>query len=273
MKEKMKVGAVIAIIGALLGIFVTYVGFMNVYDPIMASEMAAGRANGESIVTGISVSKYVMPVVNDTIILGGVLWAIAAYGFMRKEKWAWQSAVIANVISLLSFFMLIPAMSRGISPIFMAVFIPNIIIFFLLTLYVKRIDLKVVLLSTVAGMAYVMSFMNGVAATDQMLSGGSNVFVIGELLSWIAALGLGTFVVATLTRKTWALPLGLASALTVLIASVPMGVIVSQMSAKFSMYFFVPILALILGIILLIPKGNEMVAKWVRGSEALDVHG
>jgi hypothetical protein len=243
---------------------VIYASFLQVYDPIMASEMSAGRAGGESIVNGVSVSKYVMPVVNDITIIGGVIWAIAAYGFIKREKWAWQRAILANVLSLLSFFMLIPAMSRGISPIYVAVFVPNIIAFFLLTLYIKKIDLKIVAISTVAGMAYVMSFMNGVAATDQMLSGANNVFIIGERLSWVAALGWGAFVVALLTRKKWFLQLGLFASLLTLVASIPMGVVISVESAKFSMYFFAPLLALLLKISFIVPKSNQFITQWVN---------
>jgi hypothetical protein len=153
MEERSRVGAVIAIIGAILGIVVIYTGFLHVYDPIMASEMADGRAGGESIVDGLSVSKYVMPIVNDIGIIGGVIWAVAAYGFIKREDWAWGTAILANVLSLLSFFMLIPAMSRGISPIYAFVFIPNIIAFFLLLAYVRQIDPKIIAISTVAGMA------------------------------------------------------------------------------------------------------------------------
>jgi len=264
MNEKTKVGAAIALIGAILGIFLVYSSFLQVYDPIMASEMAAGRAGGESIEDGISVSKYVMPVVNDITLIGGVIWAVAAYGFMKKEKWAWATAITANVLSLLSFFMLIPAMSRGISPIYTFVFVPNIIAFFLLILYIKKIDTKIVAISTVAGMAYVMSFMNGVAATDQMLSGGKQVFLIAQRLSWIAAFGWATFVIALLNRKSWTLQVGLGAALLTLVAGVPAGVAVSVEASKFSMYLFAPILALLLKITLISPQGNRIVKAWIE---------
>jgi hypothetical protein len=230
----------------------------------MASEMAAGRAGGESIEDGISVSKYVMPVVNDITLIGGVLWAVAAYGFMKKEKWAWTTAITANVLSLLSFFMLIPAMSRGISPIYTFVFVPNIIAFFLLILYVKKIDAKIVAISTVAGMAYVMSFMNGVAATDQMLSGGKQVFLIAQRLSWVAAFSWAIFVIALLNRKSWTLQIGLGAALLTLVAGIPAGITVSIEASKFSMYLFAPILALLLKIILISPQGNRIVKTWTE---------
>ena len=166
--------------------------------------------------------------------------------------------------------MLIPAMSRGISPIYAFVFIPNIIAFFLLLAYVRQVDPKIIAISTVAGMAYVMAFMNGVAATDQMLAGGSTgstVFLIGQRLNWIASIAWGSFVVALLTRKKWALPLGLGAALLTLVAGLPLGVVISMESAKFSMYFLAPILALLLKISLVLPKSNKIVTQWIDGAE------
>jgi len=266
MKEKSKVGAAISLIGAILGIVVIYASFLQVYDPIMASEMVEGRAGGEGIADGVSISKYVMPVVNDIGIIGGVLWAVSAYGFMKREKWAWSTAILANVLSLLSFFMLIPAMSRGISPIYAFVFIPNIIAFFLLLVFVRKIDPKIIAISMVAGMAYVMAFMNGVAATDQMLSGGGTLFVVGQRINWIASIAWGSFVIALLTRKEWALQLGLSAALLTLVAGIPLGVVTAMESAKFSMYFLAPILALILKISFVLPKGNKVLTQWINGA-------
>jgi hypothetical protein len=267
MKEKSKVGAAISLIGAILGIVVIYASFLQVYDPIMASEMAEGRAGGEGIADGVSISKYVMPFVNDIGIIGGVLWAVSAYGFIKREEWAWPTAILANVLSLLSFFMLIPAMSRGISPIYAIVFIPNIIAFFILLVYVRKIDPKIIAISMVAGMAYVMAFMNGVAATDQILSGGGTLFVVGQRINWIASIAWGCFVIALLTRKNWALQLGLSAALLTLVAGIPLGVVIARESAKFSMYFLAPILALFLKISFVLPKSNKKFTQWINGAE------
>ena len=267
MNEKTKAGATISLIGALLGIFLIYVSFLQVYEPIMASEVTAGRDGGESIVGGVSISKYVMPVVNDIGIIGGVLWAVAAFGFFHKEKWAWSTALLANVLSLLSFFMLIPALSRGISPIYTLVFIPNIIAFFLLLAYVRKIDTKIILISTVAGMAYVMAFMNGVAATDQMLSGGDVIFIVGQRLNWIGAILWGSFVIALLNRNKWSLQLGLSAALLTLVAGIPLGIVTSLQSLKFSMFFLAPALSLILKIFFVLPKGQRTLEQWIDGEK------
>jgi len=268
MNEKSKAGAAISLMGAILGIFLIYFSFLQVYDPIMASEMAAGRAGGEIITDGLSISKYVMPVVDDIALIGGVIWAVSAFGFIKKETWAWSTAVLANVLSLLSFFMLIPALSRGISPIYTIVFVPNIILFFLLLAYVRQVNPQIIAISTIAGMAYVMAFMNGVAATDQLLSGGgtnSIFFVIGQRINWIASIGLGSFVVALLTRNKWALPLGIGAALLTLVAGIPLGIVTAMESAKFSMFFLAPILALVLKLTLVLPKSNKVITQWLEG--------
>ncbi len=260
-----KVGGAIALVCAFLGIVVVFAAFLQVYDPIMASEMAEGRAAGESLEAGISISKYVMPIVNDITIIGGVIWAVAAYGFMKREKWAWSTAILANVLSLLSFFMLIPAMSRGISPIYALVFIPNIAAFFVLTMYVGKVDLKIVAIGTVAGMAYVMAFMNGVAATDQMVSGGGTLFVVGQRLNWIAAIAWGIFVVALLARKGWTIRLGLGAALLTLVAGMPLGMLTSMKADKFSMYFLAPINAFLIMVSLILPWGENILIRWIEG--------
>ena len=266
MKERRKVGAAISLIGAILGIVLIYTSFLLVYEPIMASEMGDGRAGGEIITDGVSVSKYVMPVVNDIGLIGGAIWAVAAFGFAKKEKWAWSTALLANVLSLLSFFMLIPALSRGISPIYTFIFIPNIIAFFLLLSYVRKVDKKIIAISTVAGMAYVMSFMNGVAATDQMLAGGGEmVFLMGQRLSWIGSLAWASFVIALLNRKEYAIQIGLGAALVTLIAGLPLGVVTSMNEAKFSMFLMAPILSLIVKVTLVLPKGNKIVKEWIEG--------
>ena len=230
--------------------------------------MAEGRAGGAGIAEGISISKYVMPVVNDIGIIGGVFWAVAAYGFIYKEKWAWNTAILANVLSLLSFFMLIPAMSRGISPKYAFVFVPNILAYFFLVAWVWKIDPMIIATSTLAGMAYVMAFMNGVAATDQMLSGGDVIFLVGQRLNWIGAIAWGSFVIALLNRKNWAIQLGLSAALVTLVAGIPLGGVTSIQSAKFSMFFLAPILSIILKLLFVLPKSRTLLKQWVAAPQA-----
>ena len=124
MKERTKAGAAISLAGAIVGIIGVFVVFMLSYEPMIAVEMAAGRPDEAEIV------RYVIPFLSDIGIVAGALWAVSAYGFSKRARWAWNTAVTANVISLLTgFFAMIPAMSRGLFPLFLIVFLPNLITF------------------------------------------------------------------------------------------------------------------------------------------------
>ena len=172
MKERTKAGGVISLIGALVGIVGVSVAFMLAYEPMMAAEVAAGRPDEETIV------QYVIPFLSDIGIMAGALWAIAAYGFFKRERWAWTFAVTANVISLLTgFFAMIPALSRGIFPLFLIVFVPNLITYLLLLVYVRRVETKIVVISLLSGVTFVLAFMNGVASTDKMILNSGPLFV------------------------------------------------------------------------------------------------
>jgi ABC-type dipeptide/oligopeptide/nickel transport system permease component len=70
-----------------------------------------------------------------------------------------------------------------------------------------------------------------------------------------------------LNRKKWTLQLGLFAALLTLVAGIPLGVVTTMESAKFSMYFLAPILALVLKIIFILPKSNTMLTQWIDGTE------
>ncbi|MGC9358442.1 MAG: hypothetical protein ACP5GX_11265, partial [Anaerolineae bacterium] len=71
-----KLGAAIALVGAILGIVGSLFLFLRWYDPVMVAEVAAGRPDEKTIV------QYVFPALNDISIVAGVLWALAAYGFL-----------------------------------------------------------------------------------------------------------------------------------------------------------------------------------------------
>ena len=108
-----------------------------------------------------------------------------------------------------------------------------------------------------------MAFMNGVAATDQMLTSGDTIFLIGQRLNWIGSLAWAGFVIALLNRKKFTMQLGLSAALVTLIAGIPLGILTTMESARFSMFFMAPILSLLLIIIFFSPKGYQIISAWV----------
>ncbi len=258
MKEKTKAGTVISLVGAVVGIIGVFVVFMLAYEPMMAAEMEAGRPDEADIV------KYIIPFLSDIGIVAGALWAISAYGFSKKERWAWKTAVIANVISLLTgFFAMIPALSRGLFPLFLIVFLPNLVTYILLLTYVRKVDGKIVLVSLLSGMTYVMVFMNGVASTDKIILNSGPIFVVVQRINWIAAIGWAIFTVALVTRKKWTVQVGLGAGLLALAAGIPLAVATTIEAGRFSMFSPGPILALLLLLILFVPAGNKMVTQWL----------
>ena len=260
MKERTTAGSIIALVGAVVGIIGVFVVFMLAYGPMIAVEIGAGRPDEADIV------KYVIPFLSDLGIVAGVLWAVSAYGFAKKTQWAWRTAVIANVMSLLTgFFSMIPALSRGLFPLFLIVFLPNLITYLLLLTYVRKVDGKIVLVSLISGMAYVMVFMNGIASTDKIILKRGDIFIAVQRINWIAAVGWGVFTVALVTRQKWTVPVGLGAGLLTLTAGIPLAVATTLEAGRFSMFSPGPMLAALLLLVLFVPAGNRMVTQWLEG--------
>ena len=103
---------------------------MLAYEPMIAVEMAAGRPDEADIV------RYVIPFLSDIGIVAGVLWAVSAYGFPKRSVGPGKRPSPPTSLSLLTgFFSMIPAMSRGLFPLFLIVFLPNLITYILLLTY------------------------------------------------------------------------------------------------------------------------------------------
>lgn len=260
MKERSKAGAVISLVGAVIGIIGVFVVFMLAYEPMMLVQMAVGRPDEATIV------EYFIPFLSDIGIIAGALWAVAAYGFFKNERWAWTVAVIANVISLLTgFFGMIPAMSKGQFPLFLAIFLPSLITYLLLLAYVRQVNAKIIAVSLLSGMTFVMAFMNGVASTDKIIINDNPIFVAVQRVNWVASLGWGVFTVALVTRRKWTLPVGLGAGLLTLTAGTPLAVVTTIEAGRFSMFSPAAILALVLLVIFFVPAGNRMLTQWLDG--------
>ncbi len=263
MEERTKAGAIISLTSALIGIVGVVAAFLLSYQPMMNAKMNVGRPDEALII------RYAIPFLSDIGVTAGVVWAVAAYGFFKERQWAWTVAVIANVMSLLTgFFSMIPAVVEGFFPAFIVVFVPNLITYFLLLAYVRRVDARVIALSLFSGMTYVMSFMNGVASTDKIILSGDPFMIAVQRLNWVAAAGWAIFTVGLLKRKPWAKPVGLGAGLMTLTAGVPLSIVSTIEEGRFSLFSPAPLLALLLLIVLLAPAGSRMVNEWLKSKPA-----
>jgi len=255
MKQNAKLGGVIAIIGALMGIIGHYVLFMNWYEKGMAAE--AAEPGCEILL------KYLHPFLTDLGILAGVLFAVSAYGFFTSRKWAFLLSVIAIVLALQgSWFVNVPFMAAGLPPIYFTLFWPYLIMFFLIMRVVGKVPWPRTAVAFLAGMAFVFCFMNGVASTSRIITIGSPIFAMVQRLHWIAMIGWGVVTVGLIMKpKEWMRVVGLSAATLELIVAtlelivgIPLAVVTAQELGRFSLFSFAPISCAVLLVLFLIPK-------------------
>jgi hypothetical protein len=278
MENKNLIGTILALVGGIFGTVGTFLLFTNIlgipglgYLRMMAAE-AEAMAPGCQIMVGL-----ILPIVSDLGIIAGVLYFLCAYGFVTNSRWAFPSAVIANVIALVaSFWPMIPAMATGLPPAWGIVFVPNLIIYFILLIYVGEVNWSRTLLGLLSGIAYVMSFLNGVAATNRMtilsvLYQNEThftwpIFVALERLNWVGAALWGLTTIGLILRPSENIRiLGMGAAIIEVVAGLPLGIVssINELSSfgSFSLFLPAPILSLLLLVIFAYPKLWHRIVK------------
>ena len=261
MDNNQRLGFFLSLLGAVVGIVGGLGLFIFTYELYILEEITnlAAESGCEVII------KEYLPIIFDLSFIGGILFAISAYGFYTNEEWSVSLAVVGNTLCLLAgFWPMIPAMQMGLMPVWGIIFLPNLVIFLLLTHYVERIPWITVLFALTTGIAYVMCFLNGVASTNRMgLYPASSesyppipdpivtlhaVFKGLQRVNWIAAIGFGIVTIGILRRsnKDWVRILTIGTALLGIVAGYPVALASSISFNKFSMFFMAPILATVL---------------------------
>ncbi len=248
MKTNTRLGGILAIIGALMGIVGHFVIFLNWYRAGMSAESAEPGCE--------ILLKYIHPALADLGILAGVLFAVSAYGFLTKGKWAFLLSVIAITLALLSsWFINVPYMAAGLPPVYFTLFWPYLILYFILLRGVGRVSWSITLLALVTGLAYITCFMNGVSSTSRIITIGSPLFVLVQRLHWFAMVGWGVVTVGIILRpKEWMRVLGLISGSLELAVGIPLAYATAMNLGRFSLFALAPIISLILVVIFLWPN-------------------
>ncbi len=259
--QKKYLGTVLTLIGAVLGILGTWILFILSYEPLQAAMLPPPSQGG---VGTDAIAIIFLPIVGDLAIIGGVLYAVSAVGFYSDTEWAFSLAVIANVISLqASFWPFIPAITVGQPPVFLLIFIPNLLIYFGLLRFVGEIIWSSTILALIVGIGFVMSFMNGVASTKHIFDviegrmvGGGPIYVISQRINWVAAFGYAATTVGILLfhKKEWVRFVGLGATILAILGGMPLAIINTiEKGGEISMFFFAPILSIPLFIIFIWP--------------------
>jgi hypothetical protein len=247
MKNKNTLGGILAVVASLMGIIGHMVLFVNWYQIGMHTQSAEPGCE--------ILLKYIHPLMADFGILGGVLFAVAAYGFFTRKNWAFFLTEVALVLALLgSWFINVPYMAAGLPPIYFPLFWPYLILYFLFLKLVGKISWSVTLVSLLTGIAYIFCWMNGVSSTSRMITHGDPIFYLVERLHWVAMLGWAVVTVGIVMKsREWMRVVGIVAAVTELVVGIPLTVATAAQLGRFSLFALGPIACLALLVILVWP--------------------
>jgi hypothetical protein len=248
MKMNMQLGGILASIAAVIGILGHYILFMNWYRVGMAADSAEPGCE--------ILLKYIHPALADLGILAGVIFAVSAYGFFTRAKWAFSLSVIAITLALLSsWFINVPYMAANLPPVYFTLFWPYLILYFLLLRGVGKVSWSITLLALLTGLAYITCFMNGVSSTSRIITIGSPLFVLVQRLHWVAMIGWGVVTVGIVLKpREWMRVVGLVSGSLELAVGIPLAYATAVSLGRFSLFALAPIVSLILIVLFLWPN-------------------
>jgi hypothetical protein len=187
--------------------------------------------------------------------LGGVFFAVSAYGFFTRKNWAFALSVGGIIMALLAaWFINVPYMAANLPPVYFPLFWPYLLLYFLLVWSVGGIPWKPTLLALLAGMAYIFCFMNGVSSTSRIITHGAPIFVLVQRLHWVAMIGWAAVSAGILLKpKEWQRVTGLLAGAVELAVGIPLAVVTAQQLGRFSLFALGPIACLILLLLLVWP--------------------
>jgi hypothetical protein len=256
MKNNYKLGAILAVIGILTGLLVYYI-LGSVYNPTIETKIIQGRMDEANSV------RVVYALLGWLGISAGAIWGVVLYGFLNKQNWAWFWGAVAATIQLLAgFFPMIPAMDSGLSTPTIVIFLLAAVLWFGMLL-IGGVEKKIMALTFVAGLAYVLTFIDGVAPISKFQTSHDDSFwngmyVMSQQINWWASAAWAVFIFAVLKRKSWALPFGIFAGLMSMLGGYPLGINNIFEVNRFSMFLPAPLLSTALVIVLLSPWGKRL---------------
>ncbi len=266
-KIKTRKGGFIGVVSIILGaggVFLSYLFIFLYLGKILVAETAAARECR-------LVAPFFLPAFACVGILGGILWLTAGVGFFQEKVWAYKVGVIAVVIALFaSFWPNIPTMESGVAvpgPWFL-IFVPNLLVYFFLLRSRGQESWGKSLLGLVVGMAFILEFINGIAATTRMVNrlpplepdfGPAMMYMLTMPTNMIASILLGIAAVGLFISKKKELVriAGLAGAFLGISAGFPLAIYSMFFTGQgpgFSMFLMGPVVSLVVGVAFMYSK-------------------
>lgn len=265
MKNNYKLGAALAAIGVLAGILCLYF-LAATYNTVIHTHFGAGEWEESNTV------RVVYAVLGWLGTAAGALSASVLWAFIKKLDWAWfWGAIAATILLLAGFFPMIPAADSGLPVPTLWVFLLAAVMWFGM-LFIGGVDKKIIGLTFTAGLAYVLTFIDGVAPISKFQSTfqapeafiqnqntfWNGMYVLSQQVNWWGAAAWAVFIFAALKQKSWSVPVGIFAAVMSMIGGYPMGIHNVAEVQRFSMFLPAPILSTILLIVLLLPGTQKL---------------
>ncbi len=266
MKNNYKLGVFLSLIGILAGILTLYF-IADTYNTVIHTHFNAGEWEESNTV------RFVYAILGWLGTAAGALSATVLWGFTMKKDWAWFWGTVAGTILLLAgFFPMIPAADSGLPVPTMWVFLLGAIVWFGM-LFIGGVHKKVIGLTFTAGLAYVLTFIDGVAPISKFQSTyqfpsafapnantfWNGIYIVSQQVNWWGAAGWAIFIFAAIKQKSWAVPVGIFAGTMSMIGGYPMGIHNVFEVQRFSMFLPAPILSTILLVILCLPKTQKLI--------------
>jgi hypothetical protein len=262
MKNNHRLGTGLAIVGILTSLLFFYF-IASQYNLVIDVHKAVGRTDEA---TSVSITFAVLGWFGIT---AGAIWAAVFYGFINQQKWAWfWGAVAATIQLLVGFFPAIPAMDGDLPTPTLIIFGLAAILWFSM-LIIGGVQKKIIALTFIAGLAYVLTFIDGVAPISKYVSSSDNPFwngmyVMTQQVSWWGAAAWAIFIFAVLAKKTWAIPVGIFAGSMSMLAGYPLGINNAFFEVhRFSMFLPAPLISTALVVYLLLPGTRKMINSWI----------
>lgn len=280
------------IVGGLVtgaaGIAIPVVAIMNLftnYFDILKGFLESGRP------PGLVMQAFHQPLFAAIMMLAGVLLLVSSVGYFYRYKWAFIVGLTGSIITIFGGWMLamFPLMV-GLAPFMFIAFFIGAIVFFVLLLYVNKVETKLWVMSLLFGMAFVMTFMNGNASLNKMIGTNlkaknmaatagvphpaaphpawgklnANDGIIYELVQqflWVGAFAFFVVAIAVVFRKDWVWPVALGASIIAIGGGLPVAYLDSQFTGETSQFYYGPVLGIVIFLLLFLFKDK----LWAEG--------
>lgn len=262
MKKTNYLGVAISVIGIFTGLLLFYL-LADSYMTVINGKIAGPPSRPDEAIAVMITSSML-----GWLGIGASgLWGAVLYGFLTNQEWSWRYGKIAAALQMLAgFFPTIPAKSIDLPAATMPVFIIATILWFGI-MYVGKVNRKVVAFLFIAGMAYVLSYVNGVAIISKYQTTDYNdlwkgMYAVVFAVTWFASASWLIMSIGVLKRKAYTIPLGIMAAIMAMIAGYTLAIVNIMEVHRFSMFLLAPLFSTGLLIYLCLPGTKKLLTEW-----------